>query len=160
MPASTPEHSGPSRPAVEEQPPQRWYQFPDDIGLYPYPPVSNYEYGPSDHDPNIWWQIRMLTPEEVRQRESEEAGLVNPVPTALYRLHNKAGDLLYVGISGDPLRRWPEHAADKEWWPEVSRFSIDWFDNRPAALAAERDAIRAEKPLHNVVHNKATQAVA
>lgn len=138
---------------AETPQPQRWYQFPDDIGLYPYPPVSNYEYGPSDHDPNIWWQIRMLSPEEVQQREDEENGLANPVPTALYRLRNKGGDLLYVGITGSPFRRWAEHEADKEWWAEVSQFDIDWFDNRPMALDAEKVAIRAEKPRYNVVHN-------
>jgi predicted GIY-YIG superfamily endonuclease len=74
-------------------------------------------------------------------------------PTALYRLRDKGGTLLYVGISSDPLRRWPEHASDKPWWSDVSDLSLEWFEDRPAALAAEARAIRTEKPLHNVVHN-------
>jgi predicted GIY-YIG superfamily endonuclease len=75
------------------------------------------------------------------------------VRTALYRLRDATGRLLYIGISSDPLRRWPEHAADKPWWADVSDLSMQWFESRPAALAAEARAIRDERPLHNVVHN-------
>lgn len=76
------------------------------------------------------------------------------VPTALYRLRDSGGQILYIGISANPLRRWPEHAADKPWWPDVSDLSMQWFENRPDALAAEARAIRTERPLHNVVHNE------
>lgn len=131
--------------------PKRWYTMPDDIGLYPYQPVSNYEYGPSDYDPNVYWQIRMLTPEEVQQRESEKDGLADPVPTALYRLRNKGGDLLYVGISEDPYRRWTEHAGDKPWWPQVVRLELDWHASRDEAAAAETEAIGTERPTFNAV---------
>lgn len=75
------------------------------------------------------------------------------IRTALYRLTDSAGRLLYVGISGDPERRWSEHAADKPWRPEVVESTVEWFDNGRLALAAEATAIRAEKPVHNVVHN-------
>ncbi|MEU3665778.1 GIY-YIG nuclease family protein [Streptomyces virginiae] len=75
--------------------------------------------------------------------------------TALYRLRNDRCRLLYVGISDAPLRRWPEHAKDKEWWPEVADFSLEWFESRGAALAAEAAAIRAEAPKYNVTHNSA-----
>jgi predicted GIY-YIG superfamily endonuclease len=77
------------------------------------------------------------------------------VRTALYRLRADDGGLLYVGISEAPLRRWPEHASDKEWWPEVTSFSLEWFETRDAALAAEASAIRAEAPKCNVTHNSA-----
>ncbi|MFD5566618.1 GIY-YIG nuclease family protein [Streptomyces cadmiisoli] len=76
------------------------------------------------------------------------------VRTALYRMRNSDGRLLYIGISANPLRRWPQHAADKPWWPDVSDLSMQWFENRSAALAAEARAIRTERPLHNVVHNE------
>ncbi|MER5843221.1 GIY-YIG nuclease family protein [Streptomyces prasinus] len=75
-------------------------------------------------------------------------------PTALYRLRDKTGRLLYVGISDSPLRRWPEHAADKPWWSDVSDLSLEWLESRPAALAAEAHAIQTEKPLYNVLHNR------
>jgi hypothetical protein len=75
------------------------------------------------------------------------------VPTALYRLSDAAGELLYMGISDDPLRRWGEHAGDRQWWPSVANLSLEWFGSRPAALKAEALAIRAEEPKYNVLHN-------
>ncbi|MFJ3601877.1 GIY-YIG nuclease family protein [Streptomyces anulatus] len=74
-------------------------------------------------------------------------------PTAVYRLRDNTQQLLYVGISDDPLRRWPEHAKDKPWWQDVANFSIEWFGSRPEALTAEALAIKSERPLHNIVHN-------
>ncbi|MFD9564392.1 GIY-YIG nuclease family protein [Streptomyces sp. NPDC059994] len=76
-----------------------------------------------------------------------------PVPTALYRLCDRVGRLLYVGVTDNPDRRWPQHAADKAWWPTVTDLSIKWYPSRDCALTAEADAIRAEHPVHNVQHN-------
>jgi predicted GIY-YIG superfamily endonuclease len=76
-----------------------------------------------------------------------------PVRTAIYRLHDQSGVLLYVGVTDKPKRRWPQHAADKPWWPDVASRSLSWFPSRDLALDAESRAIRTEKPLHNVVHN-------
>ncbi|MFF8297720.1 GIY-YIG nuclease family protein [Streptomyces globisporus] len=93
--------------------------------------------------------------EEVQRRRKKPKAPTGPgVRTALYRLRDAAGQLLYVGISEDPLRRWPEHAKDKSWWPEVASFSQEWHDDRLHAQAAEAIAIRTERPLHNVAHNK------
>jgi hypothetical protein len=78
---------------------------------------------------------------------------VPQVRTALYRLRDSAGRLLYVGISDAPFRRWVEHSTDKAWWPEVAECSLEWFGSRPAALSAEASAIQAEHPAHNIVHN-------
>lgn len=77
-----------------------------------------------------------------------------PVPTALYRLRSRAKELLYIGITNNLAWRWKTHAADKEWWPEVATRSIEWFPTRDHALTAEASAIRDERPLHNVHHNK------
>lgn len=75
------------------------------------------------------------------------------IRTALYRLHDSGGRLLYVGITDTPQRRFTEHAKDKHWWPEVAGSAVQWFENRRLALAVEGHAIRTEKPLYNVVHN-------
>lgn len=71
--------------------------------------------------------------------------------TALYRLFDAAGKLLYIGIAVNPPSRWAGHAADKLWWGEVARITIHWYDTWGAAEAAEATAIRQENPLHNVV---------
>ncbi|WTC56865.1 GIY-YIG nuclease family protein [Streptomyces cellulosae] len=70
--------------------------------------------------------------------------------TAVYRFFNAADELLYVGITGDPRSRWVQHAAEKAWWSDVVRHTVQWLPSREAALAAEAAAIAAEAPLHNV----------
>jgi prevent-host-death family protein len=69
--------------------------------------------------------------------------------TALYRLYDEAGVLLYIGISHQPEVRFEQHAKFKEWWPQVVRREVEWFDDRPTAAAAEATAIRGEDPAHN-----------
>lgn len=73
--------------------------------------------------------------------------------TALYRLEDANGALLYVGISDDPLRRWGEHAGDKPWWPDVAHLSFEWHPSRTDALLEEARAIKAEQPQYNIQHN-------
>lgn len=70
----------------------------------------------------------------------------------LYRLYNKGGALLYVGITNNYLRRWNQHAKEKSWWPEVHNFTQDWFPDRASVEAAERHAITVEQPRYNTMH--------
>lgn len=72
---------------------------------------------------------------------------------ALYRFYSTTGELLYVGITLDPGARWKAHSKDKPWWADVARVTIEEHPDRVSVLEAERTAIIAEKPLHNVVHN-------
>jgi len=69
--------------------------------------------------------------------------------TVVYRLYDAADVLLYVGSSKNPAQRWKQHRQLKSWWPQVARREVAWFDSRPDALFAERQAILAENPLHN-----------
>jgi GIY-YIG catalytic domain-containing protein len=71
---------------------------------------------------------------------------------ALYRFFDAGGDLLYVGVTSDPGRRWGRHANDKPWWHEVDRIEIERYPDRETVLAAERKAIQDEHPRYNVVH--------
>lgn len=73
-------------------------------------------------------------------------------PHVLYRMFTKTRELLYVGISVDVGMRFGQHADDKPWWAEVNSIELEHHDSRAAALAAERTAIIAERPVHNVVH--------
>jgi predicted GIY-YIG superfamily endonuclease len=155
--------------ATPRSDPIQMYEDPEDWIVSYSTPFANYVYEPHPEVPNYWVAVRMKTAEEMRAGEAEEAAARAPKrvrkaseveidlqPTALYRLRNSAGQLLYVGISSKPPQRWGQHAADKEWWPEVADLSLEWLESRSAALDAESHAIRTEKPLHNVVHNKAT----
>lgn len=73
---------------------------------------------------------------------------------ALYRFWNADDQLLYVGITLNPGARWKAHQYDKPWWSNVARITIELHPDRAAALASERAAIHAERPLYNVVHNR------
>lgn len=73
---------------------------------------------------------------------------------ALYRFHNAAGQLLYVGITLNPSQRWAQHRDDKPWWHEVADITVETHPSRTAVLDAERHAIATERPLYNVVHNQ------
>lgn len=74
----------------------------------------------------------------------------NPGPTALYRLFDARGDLLYVGIAADPEGRWKQHKRTKPWASMVAKRDDMWFKTRSAAEAAEILAIRAERPRYNI----------
>jgi predicted GIY-YIG superfamily endonuclease len=70
--------------------------------------------------------------------------------TAVYRLYDTDGQLLYVGISADPSKRWEGHKVYScRWWSSVVRKSIEWYADRYLALAHEFLAIHYEKPKHN-----------
>lgn len=72
----------------------------------------------------------------------------------LYRFYDAAGELLYIGITMNPVARWKQHGHDKLWWVEVASIAIESHLDRDSALRAERQAIAAERPRWNVVHNK------
>jgi hypothetical protein len=72
--------------------------------------------------------------------------------TAVYRLFDAAGDLLYIGSSNNPRIRCYEHASTKRWWPEVALRTEAWLDTRDDALAHEKHAILVESPRYNVQH--------
>jgi predicted GIY-YIG superfamily endonuclease len=81
-------------------------------------------------------------------------------PTSLYRLHDPQGHLLYVGIAGNPGRRFQQHARDKSWWGQVASVRLEHFPTREAAAAAEIAAIKKERPMHNIAHNAGSPTTA
>lgn len=68
--------------------------------------------------------------------------------TALYRHFDAEGVLLYVGISRSAAARLASH-EQSNWDQQIARVDVQWFENRAAALRAERKAIATEKPRHN-----------
>lgn len=81
-----------------------------------------------------------------------EANQWRPACCHLYRFYDADGVLLYVGISGRIRQRVKEHAAGASWFEVAARVDIQHLPNRKEAADAERAAIKAERPLHNVMH--------
>jgi hypothetical protein len=73
---------------------------------------------------------------------------------SIYRLYDQEGTLLYIGETG---RGWPqrmrEHMRDKPWFNKISRVELEMHPTKEAAARAEAEAIRAERPRHNIVYN-------
>lgn len=84
--------------------------------------------------------------------------LVNPIATIdhaesphfVYRFYNSDGEILYVGYTNSPSRRWSSHQRSKSWWSEVSYKSFDVYNSSEEALIAEAVQIRDLEPLYNV----------
>jgi predicted GIY-YIG superfamily endonuclease len=73
------------------------------------------------------------------------------VRTAVYRFYDGDGELLYVGITKDPVSRFRDHERNnaETWWPLMRSWHVDWHDSRPQAAAAEVMAIEREAPRFN-----------
>ena len=71
----------------------------------------------------------------------------------LYRLYNADDELLYVGISMSALNRIGQHKAEKTWWHEVAKITIETHMVPRAGIEEmERQAIQAESPRYNKKH--------
>lgn len=73
----------------------------------------------------------------------------------LYRFYDRAGELLYVGITNNPPRRFGDHRQGKDWWAQVGSIDMEHHSSRDELRAAERHAIAREAPLYNVQWNEA-----
>jgi GIY-YIG catalytic domain len=69
----------------------------------------------------------------------------------VYRFFNSKGDLLYVGVAGNPGLRLRAHAKTKSWWSEVATATFRHFATYEEAVAAEDAAIKTESPKYNSV---------
>ena len=72
----------------------------------------------------------------------------------LYRFFDTEGVLLYVGITYDLSMRFSQHSVERGWWGQWAYSTVVRYYSRATLEAAERKAIKSEKPLHNEVHNK------
>ena len=75
----------------------------------------------------------------------------------LYRHFNSEGQLLYVGISLSAVARLSQHKNSDGscWYDDVASMTIENHSDRYELEQAEKQAIKDEKPLHNVMHNNA-----
>lgn len=72
--------------------------------------------------------------------------------TELYRYFDKDGRLLYVGVSLNTLQRAIQHRGSADWWAMAERIEIKRYRTRKLAFAAERRAIKRERPQFNTIH--------
>jgi hypothetical protein len=71
--------------------------------------------------------------------------------TELYRHYSGTGELLYVGITGEHVRRCLQgHRSRSKWFKEIVRIDIEHFETRALAEIAEEIAILVERPKYNV----------
>ena len=80
------------------------------------------------------------------------------VPTILYWHYDADGVLLYIGITGDFAGRGKAHARGSSWVQFARTSKSVWYPSRAEAEAAEVEAIEAERPLFNHVHNDSPEA--
>jgi hypothetical protein len=74
--------------------------------------------------------------------------------THLYRWFDKAGNLLYVGISNDAIQRFKDgHKRSSNWANLAVKMTSQIYDDRRQALEAEKTAIQTEQPQFNVIHS-------
>lgn len=69
---------------------------------------------------------------------------------SVYRVFDKRGRLLYVGMSQSFIVRLETHRTDSHWFSDAARVDIEHFRTRQSALKAEALAIRTENPKHNI----------
>lgn len=137
--------------------PESTPESPEYVTDYIVEEVSEWEEG----GPSVWYAISPREDSTGRREARAHAEAIgDSVRTAVYRLHDTEGHLLYVGISAKPPRRWVQHASAKPWWPQVAALYLEWCDSRTEARAVEADAIRTQRPVHNIVHNRASDTKA
>lgn len=67
----------------------------------------------------------------------------------VYRCFNTAGELLYVGCTKRLSQRWSEHRTQRPvMTDQTARCRLQGPYTREVALRIEKEAIRAEEPLH------------
>jgi hypothetical protein len=79
----------------------------------------------------------------------------------LYRHFDSNGVLLYVGVSISAVSRLRAHKQSAHWFWSIANVTVQSFNTREESLAAEKEAIKTERPLFNITHStiRATKAV-
>ena len=73
--------------------------------------------------------------------------------TVLYRHFDLNNRLVYVGIAADEPSRRRQHKRTSSWFHLVAKSRVEFLPSREAALAAEKVAIRTERPAFNKALN-------
>ncbi len=71
----------------------------------------------------------------------------------LYKAFSLNEDLLYVGITNNPRKRFEAHRRDSVWWSAHSRMDLIEIGTKEQAIKTEREIIQQERPLFNIQDN-------
>lgn len=71
--------------------------------------------------------------------------------TTVYRFYAE-DQLVYLGVTNHVPGRLGAHAK-RNWWTSCDRLTLAHYPTRAAALAVEREGIRTERPLYNIIYN-------
>lgn len=72
----------------------------------------------------------------------------------LYRFFDADDQLLYVGRTINPGRRWRDHEKQKPWFDAVAKVTREVLPSALLLAEAEQVAIETEHPLHNIIMNR------
>ncbi len=74
---------------------------------------------------------------------------------AVYQFINAADEVIYVGVSINPINRLTGHMtmSQSTWWSEVASSRIEFFTSELAARREERRLIAELRPKHNIDGN-------
>ena len=69
----------------------------------------------------------------------------------LYRHFDKNQKLLYIGLTNNIHGRISGHKSASKWFLDIANITLEHFPSRFMLIEAEKEAIRNEKPEHNVI---------
>lgn len=76
------------------------------------------------------------------------------LPVHVYAYLNAEGEYLYIGHTINPIARHHHHRARASWIGEaLDPVILSSWDTKGEGLAAEAEAIRTFRPLHNTYHS-------
>jgi len=117
------------------------------LQLYPFEP----------HGPRAQWMPSAIKAPAPIERPADmpiHQSLKNGI---LYRFFNAEGALLYIGVTNWSRKpqRWVDHQRSSAWWGLVAFVAIECIPYSGGGNSPiEREAIRRERPLYNVIHNR------
>lgn len=68
----------------------------------------------------------------------------------VYRAIGTAGESLYIGYTSQLPDRLAQHRRTSAWWPLAAGWDFRYYDNKSAAVSAERQLIREYDPRFNL----------
>jgi excisionase family DNA binding protein len=92
-----------------------------------------------------------MSEHDIDSLRDDNAVSETPAYNHLYRHFDAEGVLLYVGVSLNAFARLAKHRNCSHWFGLVRNMTIEDFPSREDSLRAETEAIRNERPLHNIL---------